>query len=295
MISASDLIRKFQEALDGRWGYIYGKTHEMWSKEKQAAYARENSDDPDRANSVKYGGKWAGHWVTDCSGLFRWAYSCFGCYIAHGSNSIWDKYCSSKGQLKSGDRLDGKELKPGTAVFTSTVERHNHIGLYTGGGLVIEAQGAQAGVVTSLVTNKKWTHWGELKGVSYDHEGDKMMMAATVVLPSGKSGSTVNLREGPGTSYHIVERVPVGHVVCIEEDRGSWCKVSYKDKTGWMQSNYLEYSDQTDETDHGVDGADQQQIDAMLRLIEDATDAIAKAAAQIEDATDKIGSIIGRG
>jgi hypothetical protein len=30
---------------------------------------------------------------------------------------------------------------------------------------VIEAKGTQSGVIISNVTEKKWTYWGELKGV----------------------------------------------------------------------------------------------------------------------------------
>ena len=33
--------------------------------------------------------------------------------------------------------------------------------------MVIEAAGAKQGVISGKVTNKKWTHWGELKGVDY--------------------------------------------------------------------------------------------------------------------------------
>lgn len=296
MIDSRALIWKFQEALDGRWGYIYGKTHEMWSDAKQAAYAREYAGDPDRANSVKYGGKWAGHWVTDCSGLFAWAFKQLGGTIAHGSNSIWDKYCSDKGTLKGGDRTDGNPLRPGTAVFTSSGEKHNHIGLYIGNGLVIEAQGAQAGVVTSLISNKKWTHWGELKGVAYEEEENEHMDNATVVLPVGKSGSTVNMRKGPGTNYDIIARVPVGQTVDVVGDLGDWCQIGYKGDVGWMQSNYLEYAGQADETDRDAMTDEQMaRIDAALRVIEQANDTISKATVQLMEATETIGGIVGRG
>ena len=167
VISSKALIAKFQYALDNNWGYIYGIKHQLWSKAKQDDYRKAYGNDPDRKLSCEKGDKWIGHWVTDCSGLFAWAFDELGRYIAHGSNSIWDKYCSSKGTLKNGKTGSGKELKPGTAVFTSSGERHNHIGLYIGNGTVIEAQGTIAGVITSKVTNKKWTHWGELKGVDY--------------------------------------------------------------------------------------------------------------------------------
>ena len=169
MIKAADLIALFWQAINEKWGYIWGMTHVMWSETRQENYVKAYSKDPDRANSCKYGGKWAGHWVTDCSGLFAWAYSKYKTKIAHGSNSIYDSYCKAKGKLTNGRKQDGSELMPGTAVFTTNdAGRHNHIGLYVGDGTVIEAMGAQNGCVTSKVTAAKWKAWGELKDVSYD-------------------------------------------------------------------------------------------------------------------------------
>ena len=249
MILATDLIAKFQQALAENWGYIYGKTHTMWSEEKQKAYVQESLGDPDRANSVKYGSKWAGHWVTDCSGLFAWAFKELGVEIAHGSNSIWSRYCSNKGVLTA-DVL--QHLLPGAAVFTSTDEngeiRHNHIGLYVGHETVIEAQGCQAGVTTSPITNKKWTHFGLLRDVILNEE-DNETMYATVALPTGASGNTVNMRRDADKNAKVVTRVPVGATVAVIEDRGEWCAVSYQGSRGYMMANYLEYPNQAGEAE----------------------------------------------
>lgn len=250
MIKAKDLIRMFQAAIDDRWGYIYGKKHEMWSADKQAAYAREYAGDPDRENSVRYGGKWVGHWVTDCSGLFAYSYEQLGGSIAHGSNSIWDKYCSAQGTMTRGKRTDGQGLKPGTAVFTSSGAKHNHIGLYIGNGVVIEAQGAEAGVVTSKASATKWTHWGELKGVSYDdvdpsgdeedEEEGEDVKEATVWSSNGKP---VKLRASnqPGTKmYGLYDDIPVGTIVEVTGDDGEWSTVNYGSRRGWyMKSEFL--------------------------------------------------------
>lgn len=284
MINAKDLIEKFQYALDNHWGYIMYMTHEMWSESKQRFYVAERSSDPNCENSCKYGSKWYGHWVTDCSGLFKWSFTMLGGSIAHGSNSIWDRYCTDKGELRNGSRTDGNPLKPGTAVFTTASNgKHNHIGLYIGQGLVIEAQGTEAGVVTSLISNKKWKAWGELKGVSYaDGEDEKEMVNAKVVLPSGATGSTVNMRERADRKSGIVCKVPVGSTVAVLKDEQTWCYIEYSGKTGWMMSNYLEYDGQGGESDdRELTPEEQAQIDTALKTI--------------EAAVDKIGSIVGRG
>lgn len=175
MIRAEDLIAKFQYALEEKWGYIWGTSGQVWTQRDQNNSSREMT--------VKYGSRWIGCHVADCSGLFRWAYRQLGTDCAHGSNSIYDRYCKNRGRLAKGKRQDGGELKPGTAVFTGTDGDRGHIGLYIGGGEVIEAKGTQYGVVKSKVTKSRWTWWGELSAVDYaenpnipsNPEGEKEM------------------------------------------------------------------------------------------------------------------------
>jgi len=169
MISTQALIDKFRYALENNWGYIWGAAGIMWTAARQAQL--EKTTDSDRESGRKYGSKWIGHMVADCSGLFVWAFRQLkGPEIYHGSNSIWDRYCSAKGELKKGKRTDGCDLKPGTAVFTYNASKKNrgHIGLYIGDGWVIEASGTINGVIKSKITISKWVEWGELKGVDYE-------------------------------------------------------------------------------------------------------------------------------
>lgn len=160
-INVNKLISLFKQALSEHWGYIWGAAGETWTQVKQDAATREMT--------VKYGQRWVGKRVADCSGLFSWAFKQLGGYMYHGSNTMWSRYCTSKGALKSGKRSDGKTLKPGSAVFKCrNGNDYYHVGLYIGDGIVIEAQGTSTGVVTSSVS--KWTHWGELKGANYDDD-----------------------------------------------------------------------------------------------------------------------------
>lgn len=159
MIRPADLIAKFEYAVANHWGYIYGTRGLFeWTAARQKAATREMT--------VKYGSRWIGHMVADCSGLFWWAFHELGGYMYHGSNTMYNKYCTAKGKLTKGKRADGKTLLPGTAVFTGTDANHGHVGLFIG-DCVIEAKGTQAGVVKSKITDSRWTYWGELKGVDY--------------------------------------------------------------------------------------------------------------------------------
>ena len=170
MISSAALIEKFKYALDNDWGYIWGTAGVMWTAAKQAAL--EKTTDENRAMSRKYGKKWIGHMVADCSGLFVWAFKQFDLPMSHISSNIFISYCTStKGKLTAELK---QTIRPGSAVFTGqTAGNHPHVGLYIGNNTVIEAKGTQAGVVTSNLTDKKWTFYGELKNVDYGNSSEK--------------------------------------------------------------------------------------------------------------------------
>lgn len=199
MIQASALVDKFKYALDNKWGYIWGTAGILWTDARQKQKVnymvnkygttwQKNSEAKNDTYymAAVYGSKWIGHYVADCSGLFRWAFLKLGSDIAHGSNSIYDRYCKSKGKLN--DDLK-KTLLPGTAVFTGDASKHGHIGLYVGGGKVIEASGTQAGVCVSNVTAGKWTYFGLLKDVDYEGEEPAAAPAKDDGLPTLRRGS----------------------------------------------------------------------------------------------------------
>lgn len=155
MINSQDLINLFLRAYNEHWGYIWGASGQTWTAEKQKSATRDMT--------VRYGSKWIGRRVADCSGLFVWAFNQLGAKIYHGSNTIWNKYCSAQGELKNGTRTDGKPLLPGTAVFLVKNGNRHHIGLYIGNGEVIEAKGTAYGVVKSKIAH--WDEWGELREI----------------------------------------------------------------------------------------------------------------------------------
>lgn len=177
MIPAAELVRLFRIALDERWGYIWGKSGQVWTQANQAASTRDMT--------VRYGSKWIGRKVADCSGLFVWAYKQHGEKIYHGSNTIFNKYTSATGSL-----VGEVDILPGTAVFLVEGGRRTHIGLYIGDGAVIEARGTKTGVVESDLS--EWDEWGTLAAVDYsDMEPDIVVIDALKPLKQGDSGLTV--------------------------------------------------------------------------------------------------------
>ena len=227
MICAEDLIAKFQYALDNHWGYIWGAAGSVWTQAKQ------NATSNDMAK--KYGQQWVGHTVADCSGLFTWAFKQLGGTMYHGSDTMFRKYTTATGALKAGKRTDGQELLPGTAVFVYNEEKKNysHVGLFIGGGYVIEAASTQKGVIKSKVSDAKWEFWGELKGMTFKREP----------VPKGYAevtGTRVALRSGPTTAASVLTRVDTGKRVKKETPPASeWEYVSYGGKSGWMMKKYL--------------------------------------------------------
>lgn len=163
-------------------GYIWGSYGQTWTKEKQQAATRETTK--------KYGSKWIGMRVWDCSGIPYAFFRDRGLSPNyHGSNSQWKQCLTVKGKLdkKTGERTDGEHLKWGSAVFLvdKSGNRH-HVGTYVGHGCVVEAKGTIYGVVTSDITH--WDEWGEWKNVDYS-KGCVCDLMATV--KRGDSGVTV--------------------------------------------------------------------------------------------------------
>ncbi len=175
-VRAADLIQLFRKAREKRWGYIWGKRGQIWTQANQNAATR--------AQTVKWGQKWVGKHVADCSGLFVWAFRELGASIYHGSNTIWNKYCSRKGKIAA-----GVSLRPGTAVFQETNGTRTHIGLYVGDGAVIEARGTRDGVIQSSPSD--WDEWGELKEVDYSETAAEPVVIPRKTIQRGSKGALV--------------------------------------------------------------------------------------------------------
>ena len=201
MIKTEALIAKFRQALEEKWGYIWGTAGEKWTAEKQKEL--EKTTDANRAQGRQYGSKWIGHRVADCSGLFSWAFRQLGGTIYHGSDTMYRKYCVNKGELSKGKRTDRGTLKPGTAVFVWNGSSYSHVGLYAGNGIVIEAMSTLKGVTTTKVTAGKWTHWGEVTGVDYAGDNAELRMQNAelnaenrLTIRRGSKGETVAEMQG---------------------------------------------------------------------------------------------------
>lgn len=270
MIAVNSIISLFQMMYREHWSYIWGKAEKG---------------------------------CVDCSGAFVYAYRQFGKTIAHGSNTIARKYITGKllpiSEAKpgmaafkakmpgeTGYELPGK-FKPGGASYNGDLNDYYHIGLVDEDSKwVLNAKGTQSGFCRDKLTKKNgWDFVAYLKGVDYDNsaeeKGEIIMQEAHVVLPSGASGSTVNMRKSASTSAQLIARVPVGSKVEVEEKQAQWSKIKYEGQSGWMMSEYLDFSGETDGAEIAIRPEDAATIDRALK--------------EIEKQIDVIGAIIGRG
>lgn len=175
-IKAAALIALFRKAKAEKWGYIWGMRGQVWTQKMQ--------DNATRDMTVQYGSKWIGRRVADCSGLFVWAYDELGHDIFHGSNTIFNKHTSNTGAV-----YGEVEILPGTAVFQVSNGRRTHIGLYVGGGKVIEARGTRSGVIESDLS--EWDEWGMLSAVDYTDMAPDVIITGIKTLRRGDSGLSV--------------------------------------------------------------------------------------------------------
>ncbi|MCR4648433.1 MAG: C40 family peptidase [Lachnospiraceae bacterium] len=87
----------------------------------------------------------------DCSGLIK---SCVG-ICARGTEELLAE-SELKGEISTIPDI------PGLGVYMS-----GHVGIYVGGGMVIDARTEDSGVGYDAVDYEAWTDWFEIKGVDY--------------------------------------------------------------------------------------------------------------------------------
>lgn len=260
MVPAEKLIALFQTMYSEHWPYVWGKAEKG---------------------------------CVDCSGAFTYAFEQFGISCPHGSNAMARQFVVES-------MLPISEAKPGMVAFKVRVpgekdydlkdkyksgpdlNDYYHVGLVDEDPrYVLNAKGKDYGFCRDRLSRENgWDCVAYLTDVDYGEAVPVDGNMARVVLPSGASGTTVNMRKDKTKTADIIARVPVGSEVRVVTDAGQWCYVGYGDKIGWMMANYIEYPDQGGECDDLSD-ADREAIEAALKAI--------------ETATETIGSILGRG
>lgn len=239
-ITPAQFLEKVMIPYNEGWGYIWGGAGAIWTQEDQ--------DKATREQTVKYGQKWVGKHVVDCSGLPYWAFKKYGISIPHGSNSQYKNSVAEKGELKS-----GMTIKPGCGVFKYDATLQNpyyHVGIYVGNGKVVEARGTYKGVIQSDLFG--WSHYGYWKNIDWtasdgsgSTEGDTTPSTAHdpgVYVVDVPNDGTVNVRKTVNGAK--IDTLREGEKVTILNDDGTWSQVEYrKTISGYVMSKFLVSTD----------------------------------------------------
>ena len=163
--NAADLVIYAIHAWGSGWGYVWG-TYGNVLTESLLAYKLEqypdgvgNYEDLIRAN-------WLDGRTTDCVGLIK-GYGWLNAEtmeIQYGTHEMPDIGANQMyyNAMESG-AIDTMPDIPGLAVW-----HDGHIGVYIGGGQVIEAMGTKYGVVKTELAGRGWTHWLKIPYINYD-------------------------------------------------------------------------------------------------------------------------------
>jgi cell wall-associated NlpC family hydrolase len=140
MHTGDELAALAKGILPKHWGYIWGKAGVKWTAEMQDEMDKTTDKKYDSAR--KYGRKWVGHTVADCSGLVKYICRQFKVTVPHGSNSQWRDSLFEKGAI-SGNAV------PVCALVFKLLNGDDfyHVGIYVGDGKVVEASSSKGCVV----------------------------------------------------------------------------------------------------------------------------------------------------
>ena len=163
--NATDLVTYAVHAWESGWGYVWG-TYGNVLTESLLAYKVSQYPDGVGNHENFIRAHWLGGRTTDCVGLIK-GYSWLSPetmtidYGTHGMPDIGanQMYYTAR---ESGPISTMPDI-PGLAVW-----HEGHIGVYIGGGQVIEAKGTKNGVVKTELAKRNWTHWLKIPYINYN-------------------------------------------------------------------------------------------------------------------------------
>ena len=207
---------------------------------------------------------------------------------------------------------DGGEEKRG---YHDGKGNASHIGLKTGrGDGAIHSSASRGCVATSkfadkTIRNGGWNCVGLWNRLSYgktvdwllEHMGiggkpeEEKQEEATAMQAIAKSenGKDINLRKTKGGD--LLDRVPSGSQVEILASGDEWSKVKWKNKTGWMMTEFLE-TDDSGLPDEDFDTGDLDDQDSGEKVaLYFTTDELSAARPFLDKMVDQIAAKVGRG
>ena len=202
-----------------------------------------------RVNRYLLGGDGTGGGC-DCIGLIIGALRLGGekWQETHGSNY------AARYEMKTLEKIQSKnDLMPGHVVYKAKkpgesgwalpsrymnhkdTNDYYHVGVVTSADPleITHCTGVEGGIkIDASVGN--WTHYGEIKRVSYEEEEPLIMEAYKV------TGGKLALRQGASTDNRVILYIPDGERVEAAPREDGWSRVRYSGKLGYSMTKYLQ-------------------------------------------------------
>ena len=229
--------------------YWYGQiATESLHKSKAKQYA-----------STGYYTKWKdypeqyGKRVHDCVGLIKGYMWSASPTSTPKYNVLQDKSASS---MYSASTLKGTiasfPMHVGQLVYKSTsktdAKKIHHVGVYIGGGTVIEAKGHEYGVIKTKLDGAGWTHWSQCPYIADDSQTGGASYSADREGSYEVDCKSVYLRDGAGASHKALGVLKRGaRVTCggyfAKVSSAEWLRVTAtlngRSTEGWVSEKYL--------------------------------------------------------
>lgn len=166
-----DLAAYATQAWENNWGYVWG-TYGNVLTESLLAYKIEQYPDGVGNHEDFIRDYWLGRRTTDCVGLIKgygWLdtsdmtirYATNG-MPDYGANQMHQSAVNAGTAGEDYGSMDTMPELPGLAVW-----KDGHIGVYVGGGYVIEAMSTKRGVVKTAVAGRGWSGWCKIPYINY--------------------------------------------------------------------------------------------------------------------------------
>ena len=163
--NAADLAAYAEYAWRSGWGYVWGSYGSLLTEASLQALIRQY---PEMVGGCEgtIRAKWLGGRTTDCVGLIK-GYGWLDpdtLTIRCGTNGMPDVTANQMYHAATvSGTIDAIPEVPRLAVWCE-----GHIGVYVGGGYVVEARGTSSGMVKTKLAERHFTHWLQVPYINYD-------------------------------------------------------------------------------------------------------------------------------
>lgn len=180
-------------------------------------------------------------------------------YTTAGTNALWDSFEKSAKYKDLTWRQEGiAGAKAGMLAFKRSGEDVHHVGIVTGEGTVIHSSSAQGGRgIVETVLDGTWHLLARHRYIETQEEGgvpqEGTMESYRAIVKLNDPGSSLNVRNEPGTGGNVIGRLFHGQSVTVVADyENGWMYVQYGDsgKSGYVNGAYLM---RTEETGQGIE------------------------------------------